>query len=964
VSNPSAVTFVDAATLQVTMDYAVGFQFISGMALDPKTSGLFVADDPTEGNVPGQGRWWDIGNKSGNIAPNSLIEFASGLTAPGGGAILAGTAINPATGKPFRHLWSSDVGGFGLCRLDPDVDTPGPHTISVLTCLPFVAGVQLKPGQMAFDPASNNLYVVDMQANTKGIFRLHFVPAANNGHGGIDLIHQEIIAGNGGVGHNGLPGCGLAGNVPNSAVLGPDNNLYVGFKASGDILRVVSPQSDPTDCSNVQVIGSTPDNTRDMGLGWIGHDLYGGDGRSAFIIGNADLCLTPQNGMNLCQGSSILPLETRNPTFVTSDQIYPSLNGRNLLVGQAGSIALANPVTSQVTPGWVAGFQFLSAITLDPTNLSVFVADDPSAGVLGQLGHWWQVEPTVVKPAVPGTPLFVKGLPEDAAAIVSWTPAPDGQKITSYTVRTSFSSSGVPVPDVIVTADPATGLVPASVTITGLVNNSEYMFIVAATNDIGTSHFSLPSRLVGPFHPSVSKAPAHVSAGGHDSSATVVWTAVPNYLNGGFPIIAYRVEVDVDGVEVQAETVPALQTIVEINGLKNGTLYTFVVYATNALGDSPASPPSNVVIPAAPAVGAVPGAPTGVSAVAGNGSASVSWIAPASNGGPPVQGYAVHALNNGAFTSITAIVSGLQASATVNGLANGATYTFDVQAVNSSGIGPLSAPSNAVTPGAQAPSTGAVPGVPANVVATAGVNSATVSWTAPTNTGSSSITTYTVVVLAGGFPNGTSITVVAPATQTVVSGLAAGVSYSFMVHAINAAGDSGSSQASNLVTPTPATVPGVPTHVSAVAASSSAHIFWNAPASDGGRPITGYVVVGFINGVPANIKVSLPASTGAVAIRRLASGTTYTFVVHAVNSVGDSGPSATSNAVTPFGTATSSTQPPPPQPPAQPQPQAPPQPPPPQPLPTGPNIRFVPPLGGFLGQGSEPPIIGNDVPRP
>ena len=49
---------------------------------------------------------------------------------------------------------------------------------------------------------------------------------------------------------------------------------------------------------------------------------------------------------------------------------------------------------------------------------------------------------------------------------------------------------------------------------------------------------------------------------------------------------------------------------------------------------------------------------------------------------------------------------------TVPGLVNGTTYTFTVLAINSSGPGPESAPSNAATP---APPT--VPGSPAGVTA-------------------------------------------------------------------------------------------------------------------------------------------------------------------------------------------------------------------------------------------------------
>ncbi|HEU4413647.1 MAG TPA: hypothetical protein VFT65_02605, partial [Candidatus Angelobacter sp.] len=50
-------------------------------------------------------------------ASNTLL--ATGFTLPYGAQVLNGTTINPATGKPFRHLWTGDTGG--LCRLDPDL---------------------------------------------------------------------------------------------------------------------------------------------------------------------------------------------------------------------------------------------------------------------------------------------------------------------------------------------------------------------------------------------------------------------------------------------------------------------------------------------------------------------------------------------------------------------------------------------------------------------------------------------------------------------------------------------------------------------------------------------------------------------------------------------------------------------------------------------------------------------------
>jgi len=88
----------------------------------------------------------------------------------------------------------------------------------------------------------------------------------------------------------------------------------------------------------------------------------------------------------------------------------------------------------------------------------------------------------------------------------------------------------------------------------------------------------------------------------------------------------------------------------------------------------------------------VPGAPTAVLAVAGNGSALVSWSAPASTGGAAISGYTVTASPGG--RTCTAV--GL--SCTVTGLTNGTGYTFTVTATNSAGTGPGSTPSASVAP--------------------------------------------------------------------------------------------------------------------------------------------------------------------------------------------------------------------------------------------------------------------------
>src|SRR5581483_3413095 len=105
----------------------------------------------------------------------------------------------------------------------------------------------------------------------------------------------------------------------------------------------------------------------------------------------------------------------------------------------------------------------------------------------------------------------------------------------------------------------------------------------------------------------------------------------------------------------------------------------------------------------------VPGAPTGVSATAGNARATVSWSAPASDGGAAITAYTVTASRG----SKTCTANGGARRCTVRGLSNGTAYRFTVRATNGVGTGPASPASNAVTPAT-------VPGAPRNASARAG----------------------------------------------------------------------------------------------------------------------------------------------------------------------------------------------------------------------------------------------------
>lgn len=186
------------------------------------------------------------------------------------------------------------------------------------------------------------------------------------------------------------------------------------------------------------------------------------------------------------------------------------------------------------------------------------------------------------------------------------------------------------------------------------------------------------------------------------------------------------------------------------------------------------------------------------------------------------------------------------------------------------------------------------PDAPAAPTATAGNATATVSWTAPANTGNSTITNYTVTPYIGVVAQAP-VTVGNVLTTTLPSGsLTNFTAYTFTVKATNAAGfTSGESPASAAVTPTPTP----PVITGGSAGNAQVTLTWT-PAS--GSP-TGYTVASTPAGGTCTPAAG-PSATGCI-VTGLTNGQAYTFTVTA-NYAGGSATSATfpsSGSITPTG---------------------------------------------------------------
>lgn len=118
------------------------------------------------------------------------------------------------------------------------------------------------------------------------------------------------------------------------------------------------------------------------------------------------------------------------------------------------------------------------------------------------------------------------------------------------------------------------------------------------------------------------------------------------------------------------------------------------VYVTNALTGEAGFVTVISVTPPGPTPVNPPGAPTAVTATAGDARATVSWTPPASAGTFPITDYEVLSAPAGRICLVVAPTT----TCDLTGLTNGTAYTFTVRALNGVGWGDYSTPSAAVTP--------------------------------------------------------------------------------------------------------------------------------------------------------------------------------------------------------------------------------------------------------------------------
>ena len=496
----------------------------------------------------------------------------------------------------------------------------------------------------------------------------------------------------------------------------------------------------------------------------------------------------------------------------------------------------------------------------------------------------------VGKPDDPSAPTLTAGNKQIA---VSWTaPNNNGGTITDYDVQYSTDESTW-------TSHSFTGT-GTSTTIGTLTNGTRYYVQVRATNSSGSSGWSTSSNATPDVAPG---KPANPTVAIGDQSLTVTWTKPSN---SGSAITGFKVrhctgacsndsdwtEEDVGGGDSTSTT---------ISSLTNGTTYKVQVRAYNANISGPWSNSAT----GTPNI--LPGTPDNPTVTRGNASLSVSWTEP-SNSGSVITGYVVRRCSgtncdtetNPTWT--TKNVSGrTTTSTTLSSLTNGTVYLVQVAAKNSAGTGSFSGSTDGT------PAT--TPGTPTGVSATRGDESLSVSWTAPTSNGGSTISSYDVGYCTGTCSSDSNWTLEedVSGTSTTISSLTNGTTYKVRARATNDVGDSSwSSQA----TGTPNVLPGKPTKPTLAVKDRSLGVSWSAP-SNSGSAITDYDVQYCAHKPNASTNPndctkstgswtewnsSNTSTTRSATITSLINGTEYHVQVSAQNAAGNGSWSASSKA--------------------------------------------------------------------
>ncbi len=345
--------------------------------------------------------------------------------------------------------------------------------------------------------------------------------------------------------------------------------------------------------------------------------------------------------------------------------------------------------------------------------------------------------------------------------------------------------------------------------VTGLANNKFYDFTIRAVNDTGNSPPT--SENTGESYGFSPNKPTGLQVAPGSGAITLTWDEA-DYIS--IQIWDYR-QKESGGSYGSWDPIPssgAYTTTHIVDGLENGTEYTFQVRSYNSFGFSPISDEVSTT----PMVTA-PEKPTGFSVEPGNRKATLTWDDPDDDTIAKWQYAYKTTAGYGDWTDI-AESGATTVRHVVSTLANDTLYTFKIRAVNNVGGGAES-DEVSTTPTARAPDK------PTGLAVLTGDGQITLSWTDPSD---ASILKWQYAYKTSGdygrwtdIPGSGAIT-----TSHTVGSLTNGTTYTIRIRAVNDVGDGPESDEASA---TPLSVPAKPAGFTVTAGDAQVVLEWNDP---------------------------------------------------------------------------------------------------------------------------------------
>ena len=358
-----------------------------------------------------------------------------------------------------------------------------------------------------------------------------------------------------------------------------------------------------------------------------------------------------------------------------------------------------------------------------------------------------------------------------------------------------------------------------------LVDGQRYFYIVRAGNAEGWGSWSQTEKIT--INPGFPSAPDQFNADSQSSGVVMSWTAPADAGSGG-AVTGYEVWRHDGSDWSKIATTGNVLVYIDTAILTVSAKYYYLLRAVNTAGAGPWSNGVTVIINPE-----IPSAPRRFMGDAQSTGVVLGWLAPADNGtGGAVTGYSISRWSGTAWVVIVSNTGNVLTYTDTTVFDIGSTNFYAMRAMNAEGSGEWSEVEKVIiNPN--------VPSAPRRLIVIETTGAVVLSWDAPADTGLGGVITGYEVWRDDGSAWAEVTTLGVVLTYSDTATLDDGWHW-WSVRAVNASGEGEWSNTAGITTAT--NVPSQPQSLTAIMVSDGVQLMWDAPSSDGGSAITGYLI--------------------------------------------------------------------------------------------------------------------------